>query len=213
MSTGRYNRLMGSVRLIRAPRPEPVALHTRAIDNLRFIRETMENAVSFTAVPGWGGCLMGVTALIAAVIASHQTSAGAWMATWLVEGALAIGLGAAAMQRKARAANLPLFSAPARKFLLSFMPPLLVGALLTAALYQSGLIGIIPGMWLLLYGTGIVTGGAFSISVVPLMGICFMAEGAAALFAPAAWRDALLAVGFGGIHLVFGVIIARRYGG
>ncbi|MGH9666493.1 MAG: hypothetical protein ACRD9L_18865, partial [Bryobacteraceae bacterium] len=163
--------------------------------------------------PGWGGCLMGVTALVAAVIAARQTDPAAWLATWLLEGALAIGLGAAAMQRKARAANLTLFSAPARKFLLSFVPPLLVGALLTAALYQGGLIGIIPGMWLLLYGTGIVTGGAFSVPVVPLMGICFMAEGAAALFAPAAWGNALLAIGFGGLHLVFGAIIARRYGG
>lgn len=204
---------MGSVRPIRTPAPEPLALHTRAIDNLRFIRETMEKSVAFTAVPGWGGCLMGVTALLAAVIAARQTSPIGWLATWLVEGALAIGLGAAAMQRKARAASLPLFSAPARKFLLSFVPPLLVGALLTPALYQGGLIGIIPGMWLLLYGTGIVTGGAFSVPVVPLMGICFMAEGAATLFAPAAWGNALLASGFGGLHLIFGAIIARRYGG
>lgn len=204
---------MGSVRPIRERAPEPLALHTRAIDNLRFIRETMESAVSLTAVPGWGGCLMGVTALVAAWIASHQTTTVSWLRTWLVEGALAIGLGAAAMQRKARAANLPLFSAPARKFLLSFVPPLLVGALLTAALFRAGLIAVIPGMWLLLYGTGIVTGGAFSVPVVPLMGICFMAEGAGALFAPAAWGDALLAIGFGGLHLVFGAIIARRYGG
>lgn len=204
---------MGSVRFIREPRPEPVGLHSRAIDNLRFIRETMENAVAFTAVPGWGGCIMGLTALAAAWVAAGQRTAHAWLDTWLVEGAVAIAIGAAAMRRKAQAANLPLFSAPARKFLLSFVPPIVVGALLTAALFRAGLVAVIPGMWLLLYGAGVVTGGAFSVPVVPLMGICFMAEGAAALFAPAAWGDALLAAGFGGLHLVFGAVIAKRYGG
>ncbi|MEO7145741.1 MAG: hypothetical protein ABI165_19780 [Bryobacteraceae bacterium] len=204
---------MGSVRPIRMRPPEPAALEARAIDHLRFIRETMESAVSFTAVPGWGGCLMGVTALVAACIAVRQTTPQAWLNTWLVEGALAIGIGAASMHRKARAAGLAMFSTPARKFVLSFAPPLAVGALLTAALYRAGMNTTIPGMWLLLYGTGIVTGGAFSVRVVPLMGVCFMVEGAAALFAPAQWGNALLAIGFGGLHLVFGAIIARRYGG
>jgi hypothetical protein len=209
----RYTLFMGTVRPIRKELPEPVALHSRAIDNLRFIRETMESAVSFTAVPGWGGCVMGLTALLAAWIAARQTSPQAWLETWLAEGVVAIAIGAAAMQRKARAANLPMLSPPARKFLLSFAPPLAVGALLTAALFRSGFSSAIPGMWLLLYGTGVVTGGAFSVPVVPLMGICFMADGAAALFAPAVWGDGLLAAGFGGLHLVFGAIIAKRYGG
>jgi hypothetical protein len=204
---------MASVRPIRVGPPETVALHTRAMDNLRFIRETMERAGAFTAVPGWGGFAMGVSALAATVLAARQSSAGAWLAVWLIEGILAIALGGWTMKRKADSAQLPLLSAPGRRFLLSFAPPLLVGALLTLVLYQAGLTNVIPGTWLLLYGTGVVTGGAYSVRVVPLMGMCFMLVGAVALFCPFTWGTALLGVGFGGMHVVFGIIIARKYGG
>jgi hypothetical protein len=204
---------MASVQPIRTAHPETVSLHSHAMDNLRFIRETMERAGRFTAVPGWGGFAMGVSALAASVIAARQSTPDAWLATWLIEGFFAIALGAWTMQRKAHRAQVPLLSAPARKFVLSFAPPLLVGALLTFVLYRAGLSDAIPGTWLLLYGTGVVTGGAFSVRVVPVMGLCFMLIGAVALFCPFAWSTAFLAAGFGGLHLIFGFIIARRYGG
>ncbi len=204
---------MASVQPIRGARPEAVSLHSHAMDNLRFIRETMERAGSFTAVPGWGGFAIGVSALAAAFIAARQPTADAWLATWLVEGVFAIALGALAMKRKADRAQVPVMSAPARKFVLSFAPPLLVGALLTLVLYRAGLTGAIPGTWLLLYGTGVVTGGAFSVRVVPVMGLCFMLIGAVALFCPLSWGTAFLGAGFGGLHVIFGIVIARRYGG
>lgn len=188
-------------------------MHARAMDHLRFIRETMESASAFTAVPGWGGVAMGVTALLAAAFAAFAPSADRWLATWFAEGMLAIGIGALTMKYKAEAAGESLFTAPARKFALSFAPPLVVGALLTLVLYRAGLFGAIAGMWLLLYGTGVVTGGAFSVRIVPVMGLCFMSLGAAALFSPFSWGTAFLAAGFGGLHIIFGIIIARRYGG
>ena len=191
----------------------PVSMHEHAIDNLRYIRDTMERAASFTAVPGWGGLLMGCTAIVAALAASRQRSENAWLLTWLIEGLVAIAIGFVAVRRKMRAAHLALQSGPARKFLFSFLPPIAAGALLTAALIGAGYTNAIPGVWLILYGTGIVTGGAFSIRVVPVMGACFMAEGALALFAPARFGDLLLGLGFGGLHIIFGAIIARRYGG
>ena len=209
-----YNRShMPTVRSIRATRAEPVSLQTHAMDNLRFIRETMERAGSFTAVPGWGGVAMGASALIAADVAAHQPSLERWLVTWLVEAAFAMVLAGLAIRRKAKAAQGPVLSAPARRFVLSFAPPLIVGGLLTAVLYRAGIPAAIPGTWLLLYGTGVVTGGAFSVRVVPVMGLCFMFIGAVALFCPLAWGTALLAAGFGGLHLIFGAIIARRYGG
>lgn len=183
------------------------------MDNLRFIREIMERATAFTAVSGWGLVIVGGTAVAAAVVASRVVNPDAWLAIWLGEGLVSLGIAGGATLRKARASKMPLFSMPGKRFALSFSPPMVVGALLTAALYRAGLRSAFPGAWLLLYGTGIVTGGAFSVKIVPVMGLCFMAEGAAALFLPVSWGDGLMAAGFGGLHILFGIVIARRYGG
>jgi hypothetical protein len=131
----------------------------------------------------------------------------------LAEAGLALLIGAWAISRKTRAANLPLLSAAAQKFALSLAPPLVGGGLLTAVIYRAGVVSVLPGLWLLLYGAGVVTGGAFSVKIVPVMGLCFMVAGALALFAPAAWGNGFLAAGFGGLHMVFGIIIARKHGG
>jgi hypothetical protein len=190
-----------------------VALDDRARDNIRFIRETMERAGSFTAVPGWGGVAMGITALGAAVIASRQASTVAWLLTWIGEAAVAIGIALWTTYSKAREAETALFSGPGRRFVYSFAPPLFVGVLMTMLFYRMGSIEEVAGVWLLLYGTAVVTGGAFSIRVVPLMGLCFMVLGTVALFCPSSWGNAFLAGGFGGLHVIFGAVIARKYGG
>jgi len=192
-----------------APRP----LSDRALDNLSYIRSAMERAGSFTAVPGWGTVAVGATALVATWVAAQQRTDAAWLAVWLSEAVLGVAIGGAAMVLKARAAKDPLLSGPGRRFGLAFLPPLLVGGLLTITLHQAGLFPAMPGMWLLLYGTGVMTAGAFSVRVVPLMGVCFSLLGAAALFTPAPWWPWFMAAGFGGLHIVFGWIIARRYGG
>ena len=189
-----------------------LALHDRAMDDLRFIRETMERSQAFTAVSGAGGVVMGVIALVGAAVASNA-SPMMWVATWMIAALLAQGIALVAMRRKARSVGEKMLSAAGRKFAWSFTPPLLVGVLMTIALTLQGSISLLPGIWLLLYGTGVVTGGAFSVRIVPLMGLCFMALGAVALFAPVAFGNGFMAAGFGGLHLVFGAIIWRKYGG
>jgi hypothetical protein len=191
----------------------PPALHRTAMDNLRFIRETMEGAAFFTAVSGLGEIAVGVTALGAAWLASRQASSAGWLLTWLIEALLAFLVTFGAMAWKARRAHLSLFSTPGQRFALSLLPPLIAGALLTAMLLVSGMTALLPGLWLLLYGTGVVTGGAFSVRTVPVMGLAFMGLGAVTLVAPPSWGDALLAAGFGGLHIVFGAFIAWRHGG
>jgi hypothetical protein len=198
---------------LRAPSRQPIPIDARAADHLRYIRETMELAGEFTGVPGWGGVAMGLTAIAAAYLASHQGTHERWLSVWLGEALVAVAIAAPAAATKARRASGAFFSGPGRKFLLSFSPPVVVGGLLTFALAHAGLYGLLPGMWLLLYGTAIVTAGAFSVRVVPVMGLCLMALGAAALFAPAAWGNWFMAAGFGAVHVAFGLWIAFRYGG
>ncbi len=204
---------MASPQRVPAPRSEDPSLHSRAMDNLSFIRRTMERATAFTAVPGWGGVGMGVLALAASALAPRSPSSREWLATWVTTAVVALTLGGWTMTTKARRAGTTVFSYSGRRFVLSYVPPLLVGALLTAVLVRAGLHRALPGTWLLLYGTGVVTGGAFSVRVVPLMGLCFMALGALALLGPVGWGNPLMAAGFGGLHIAFGLIIARRYGG
>ena len=192
---------------------EPPALHDRAIDNLRYIRETMERASAFTAVPGWGQVIIGFSAIAAAYLAAHQSTPRAWLGVWVAEAIISLLIAGWLMDRKARKLGTPLFSGPGRKVAFSLSPPMIVGALLTVALFRAGLTGAIPGMWLLLYGTGVVTGGMYSVSVVPVMGVCFMLLGAIGLFGPAAMGNWLMGIGFGGLHIIFGVVIARKYGG
>ena len=201
------------IRPIRPIRPEPVGLHTHALDNLQYIRATMERAGSFTAVPGVGGIVIGCTALAAAILASHAWNASLWLAIWLGEAILACVIGVAGAARKSRKVKLPLLSGPGRKFLSGFVPPLVAGAVLTMVLYHSEAMLALPGTWLLLYGTGVLCGGAASVKVVPVMGACFMLAGMTAMFVPGGWGDAFLAAGFGGIHIVFGILILVKYGG
>ena len=198
---------------IRPPARQPLAIDAHAADQLRYIRETMQHAGEFTGVPGWGGAATGLTAVAAAYLASRQPSPPAWLTVWLVEALLAVAILAPAAAAKARRVSGSLLSGPGRKFVLSFAPPVIVGALVTLALVRAGLFAALPGIWLLLYGTAIVAGGAFSARVVPIMGACLMILGAAALFAPAAWGDLFMAAGFGVVQVGFGLWIAFRYGG
>ena len=193
-------------------KPMP-ALHDRAMDNLRYIRETMERATPFTGISGRGEMAIGVTALVASLIAAQQPTFNSWLAIWLAEGLISLLIAGWSMDRKARAAQMPLFSGSGRKAVFSLAPPVIAGGLLTIVLVRAALPSAIPGVWLLLYGTGVITGGMFSVRAVPAMGLCFMILGSIALFSPPAFANWFMAVGFGGLHLLFGAIIVRKYGG
>lgn len=182
-------------------------------EDLRFIRDTMERSAAFTAVSGWGQVLLGLTAVAAAWLAAIQISPFAWLRVWLAEGVLAVAIALLSCMWKANRRGLPLFSGPARKVALGLAPPLVAGAFLTFSIFRAGLQPALPATWLLLYGAGIMTGGAFSVAIVPVMGLCFMLLGSLAALGPAPWGNWFLAAGFGGLHIVFGLIIARRHGG
>ena len=192
---------------------ESPEIHARAMDNLRFIRETMEAAATFTAVSGWGTVAIGATAIGAAVLSAMTQSTTRWVFIWLCEAMLSVLISVYTMAIKARRAQQPLWSVSARKILFSFAPPMAVGALLTLVFFEHGLLALLPGTWMLLYGVGVVAAGTFSVRIVPVMGIAFMAVGTVAMFVPPSWATECMAAGFGGLHLFFGTLIARRHGG
>jgi len=165
---------------------EPPELRSAAINNLRFIRDTMEGASAFTAVPGCAMVIVGFTALATSVITAQQTSSVEWFRTWITEAGLAVAIASLGMALKVRRQGKALTSRPGRKFVTNLLPPLIASALLTGAMYQAGLIGVLPGLWLLLFGTGVVTGGAFTVKAAPVMGYSFMVLGEPALLIP--WK-------------------------
>jgi hypothetical protein len=192
---------------------QPVEIHALALDNLRYIRRTIESAGSFTAVPGQGGMWMGATAIVAAFLAAQQPTPEAWLSVWIGEAILALTIGSVAAWLKARRTGTGTLSAPARKFVLALLPSVFAATLLTALLARQNLTQHLPAVWLLLYGTAVLSGGSVSVRVIPMMGLCFLGFGALAVFAPVAWDNWLMAAAFGGVQVVFGAIVARRFGG
>jgi hypothetical protein len=192
---------------------EPRTIQSHAIDELRYIRDTMARAGRFSAIPGWGGIVMGGTAIVAAALSGPPAESQRWLAVWLAELALAGVIALVTIARKARRSDSPLMATPTRQFARVMLPPLFAGAILTAVFAANGLTERLPGCWLLLYGTSAATGGTLSVRVVPIMGVLFMALSVAAFLAPAAWGNVFMAAGFGGLHVIFGAIIARNHGG
>ncbi|MEM8484028.1 MAG: hypothetical protein AAF564_00700 [Bacteroidota bacterium] len=195
------------------PERPPATPEPQAEEQLKFIRDVMARSGTFTAVPGWGAVAMGVCALIAAYIANTTTTREAWLITWMVVAATAALLGTVALIMKSRKAQAPLLSGPGRKFLVNFLPPLFVGAAMTIALWHASEPRLLPGTWMLMYGTSVVAGGAYSVRIIPIMGMLFLGLGAAALFLPFTWGDPLMAATFGGLHIAFGLIIVKNHGG
>ncbi len=188
------------------------SLHGVAADNLRFIRATMENATAFTGISGKGYVLAGLSAIAAAWIAAQQTLPLLWLAVWLLEAAFACSVTLLLSAGKARAQGKSLWSGSGRKLLFAFLPTMAVGAVVTLAFYLQGNTLLLPGLWLILYGAGVMTAGAHSIRPVPLMGFLFIMLGSAQLLVPAT-ANLTLALGFGGLHLAFGILIWRQHGG
>ncbi len=191
----------------------PVNIGDRAIDNLHFIRETMERSAIFTTVPGYGGVFMGATAIAASFIAGFQPLIRDWLIVWLAEAILAFFIGLFAMWQKSKIGGVPMNSAPTKKFAKSFLPPLICGVVITLGLWRFGHFEVMIPVWISLYGAAVVCGGAFSVRAVPVMGWCFIALGAIAFFLPAGFGNLMMALSFGVLHIVFGLIIARKFGG
>jgi hypothetical protein len=209
--TERYDARVSRVTAQRVEGPASVSDHAAA--DLRFIRHAMERSATFTAVPGWGGAAMGAIGLAASAVAAGQPSAERWLICWLIAAALAFAVGVVSMRRKAVRVGVPMTGAPGRRFAMSLAAPLVAGAALTAGLWAHATWALMPPTWLLLYGAGVLTGGAFSVAPTRVLGLSVMSLGVAALLTPPSWGNAWLGLGFGAMQVAFGIYIAREHGG
>ncbi|HVY64974.1 MAG TPA: hypothetical protein VHH11_09160 [Gammaproteobacteria bacterium] len=191
----------------------PTPIDSGAVENLQYIRRTIEAAHTFTTVPGKGCIAMGVTALAAVAAESYPPLAVHWLAIWVGAAAVACALALWFMEKKAHAQGLSLRRSVAKRFFMTLAPAFLTGAILTAALVGRVDRELITATWLLLYGTGLTTCGLFAVPAVFTAGVAFMALGAATLWLPPGSAHVVLALGFGGIHLALGAAILRHHGG
>lgn len=208
-----------SVATMHRPGEEPPregALHDRAMDNLRFIRDTMERAGSFTSVSGRGTVAVGAIGLAASALSfvvPLQADPASWLVVWLVAALVSLVISVESMRRKARRIGQSLLAGPARTFGLAFAPGIVAGAILTGALVSRADMPLLPATWLTIYGASVTAGGSFSVPPVPAMGATFMILGAFCYAAPAAYTPYFLGAGFGVAHILFGLRIARHHGG
>ncbi len=199
-----------------SPRPgvsSPVSLHSRAIADLRFIRDTMAGTAAYTAFSGLGLFIIGLGALLAGFLAEREAGVTSRLGIWVADAAVSIAIGCVTSILKARAADQPLFAGPIRKFSLSFAPAIVAGGVLTWVMLGTASQGLLPGIWLLLYGVGLVSASTLSIRVVSAAGVVFFFLGALALTALAPWSEFVLWAGFAALHIAMGTVIWRRHGG
>lgn len=195
------------------PHPRTASIGSGAAEHLRYIRNTIEAAQTFTTIPGKGCIAMGAAGLLAAALEILPLLDGHWLPLWLAAAVLSAAVALYFMEEKARSQGLSLRRAVATRFFLTLAPSFVAGGVLTVALMDVVGREVIAGIWLLLYGVGIAACGLFSIGIVLIAGFAFMGLGTVALAAPSEWAPWLLGAGFGGIHLVLGALIVRDHGG
>src|SRR3984885_2419706 len=190
----------------------PVAIESRALGTLDYIRASIESSSSLD-VPGMAGIVMGSIGVLATIVVSLPRWSAHWLAIWLAAAAVAFVLGGALVARQIASRGRTRYLGPARKFLLCLCPTLLAGVVLTVVFATSGMMGAIPGMWLLLYGCAVLSASSVTAAgiarLICTMGALFVALGSMTFALPAAAHTAMLGLGFGVLHIFFGILIGR----
>jgi hypothetical protein len=190
----------------------PVAIESSALGTLAYIRASIESSSSMH-VPGMAGIVMGVIGLLAAIVVSLPRWAAHWLGIWLAAAAVAFLLGGALVARQIVQRGHTRYLGPARKFLLCLCPALFAGAMLTLVFVSAGMTNVIPGMWLLLYGCAVLSASTVTIAgiakLICIMGALFVALGMITFALPTMAHTAMLGLGFGVLHVIFGFLIGR----
>jgi hypothetical protein len=190
------------------PHAKIVNMDMHALATLRYIRASMDAAGS-VAIPGSAGIVMGIIGLTAAALSLMSDLAPYWLHIWLVAAPIAALVGGLLLARSRSVATFVAMGTPGRKLALGLLPSLFAGAVMTSVLWTADRTVAVPGTWLLLYGCALISASVTTMAIVGWMGLCFAGLGLVALASPVAFHIPLLALGFGGLHILFGILIAR----
>jgi hypothetical protein len=190
----------------------PIPIETRALGTLAYIRRSIDSSASM-AVPGMAGVVMGGIGIAAAICASITRWAAHWMEIWICAAAFAFVVGGALMAREAAQSGHARYLGPVRKFMLCLGPALFAGAVLSAVLWHDRMEGLLPGTWLLLYGCAVLSASTVTVAatmrLLCIMGALFVALGSVAFALPPGPHTSMLGLGFGVLHIVFGLLLGR----
>jgi hypothetical protein len=189
--------------------PNTVALDTHALGTLQYIRASID-AAGLLAVPGSAGIAMGAVGVLAAILVSLKSLAAHWLEIWLLAGLVASAFGTVLMAHQVISRGTALYRGPLRRFLMCLCPPLLVGAVLTWQLWLHAQTTLIPGVWLLMYGCAVMAASTLTRRALAVMGGLLAVLGIIALQSPPSYQNTVLGIGFGGLHLLFGILIGGR---
>jgi hypothetical protein len=188
----------------------PISIESRALGTLAYIRRSIDSSASL-AVPGMAGVVMGFIGLLAAILASTPRWAAHWALIWMLAGGTAFLVGGTLMAREAAQSGHARYLGPVRKFLLCLCPALFAGAVLTGVLWHARMENLLPGTWLLLYGCAVLSASTVTfpstMRLLCILGALFVALGSAAFAMPAGMHTAILGLGFGALHIIFGLLI------
>jgi hypothetical protein len=186
-----------------------VQIESHAAATLRYIRASMDGAAS-VAVPGSAGIAMGGVGLLATALSCVPSLRGHWLGIWLVAAVVAAGVGLPLITQPSSLRGLTLSGTPVRKFALCLLPSVFAGVVMTGVHWRSGDLQAIPGTWLLLYGCALISASVATTRTIAIMGASFVTLGVVALLLGSELQVFMLGAGFGGLHILFGLLIGRK---
>ena len=192
------------------------------INDIAEIRSMMERSSKFLSLSGWAGIMAGLYALAGAYVvytvwgfnpdALFYTSPVFPNVVMVAIGILALSLITAIYlsHRKAAQNGEKVWNATSRRLITSMAVPLLAGGILITILIVKEIIGLIAPLTLLFYGLALYNAGHYTIKEVKLMGIVQIALGLVSCWF-IEYGLLLWAVGFGAVHIIYGIYMYFSY--
>jgi hypothetical protein len=160
-------------------------------------------------IPPAAGIAVGTVGLAATVLTSVAAFRSLWLPIWLVAAVTGACLGALSLTGPSDSAIQSRHVIAVFRMYSRLLPSLFAGAVLTAVLWHTGLTRAVPGVWLLLYGCALIQASSVASGGMALLGSLFALLALVAFCAPQSGQLPILGIGFGELHILYGVVTLR----